>query len=390
MEHKARAVKAVDRHEGVVNSTVRIEPHQTLPGLVVEAGGGAGHQYFAIGLQSHGDHGIVRAGAGLERGVHAAGGIEACDAPEVGTVELGEAAADDDLPIGLQGHGAYDRTNVGPVPALNVLSTAPKASRRTTPRALVPFTVWNDPQTKSLPCGCNTMSEMPLEGPVPTLKEGSKVPSALSRANRMALDPETVVNQPPTITLPLVRGMALSTSASGPAPGSKDGSMEPSGNNMATRLRGTPLIDWKPPATRMRPSCNNVMLLTIPLAPEPMLKPASGVPSALSRISRFAVTSLNLTNSPPTNTFPSGCYTKVNTVLLKPSPCLKPRSPGLKLRSSVPGWAEAWNAAIRKATSVSRGVRHGSIYGCNKDARRRTLKQQRRRPRPDRLPRFQV
>ena len=53
MERETRVVQPIHWHESVVQDTVRIEPHQALPGLVVEAGEDTGHQHLAIGLQGH-------------------------------------------------------------------------------------------------------------------------------------------------------------------------------------------------------------------------------------------------------------------------------------------------------------------------------------------------
>ena len=93
-------VRAHARREAVVNRTVAVQADDVIDVGAVDAGERAANQNFSVELNLDGLHRAVRAGAG-ERGIHRAIHIQPRHMICRHAVDRGEIAADDDLAVGL-------------------------------------------------------------------------------------------------------------------------------------------------------------------------------------------------------------------------------------------------------------------------------------------------
>ena len=89
-----------------------------------------------------------------------------------------------------------------PEPGLKVASSEPSVFSRATKLRFVPLTTVKRPPINTLPSGWICTAKTALSGPVPTLKDVSKVPSAFNRARFVRTAEPTKSKAPPMITLP--------------------------------------------------------------------------------------------------------------------------------------------------------------------------------------------
>ena len=99
--------------ERAVHRAVGVEAGDEILRRAVERGEITADDHLGIRLQRHAEHGVVRAGTGVERGIHRAIDIQPHDEVAVGAVESREEAAHHHAPIGLEGDGPHRAVAAG-------------------------------------------------------------------------------------------------------------------------------------------------------------------------------------------------------------------------------------------------------------------------------------
>ena len=93
--------------KGAVHRAIGVQARDEVLRRAVERGEIPADNHLGIGLQRHAEHRIVRAGTGVERGVHRAIHIQPRDEVAIGAVEGREEAAHQHATVRLQGDGPH-------------------------------------------------------------------------------------------------------------------------------------------------------------------------------------------------------------------------------------------------------------------------------------------
>ena len=137
-------------------------------------------------------------------------------------------------------------------PGLNVLSTEPSGFNRARWRLVTPLTIWKSPPMITLKSFCTATARTGPSGPAPGSKVVSSEPSKLSRAMKLRFVPLARVNRPPSTTRPLFCTTTELTKLFTPRPTLKFVSAEPSWLSRAMFVRPKlPTVVKRPPMTTL-------------------------------------------------------------------------------------------------------------------------------------------